>query len=142
MQFLGKFPTGLQRDENGAFSGMTKPSPYRGWQDVAVLPHRSAVSLGGRSGPAELAVRDASGLQLRLLHRASREPVKPAIRFNLWADAKAGFFSPEPWLGTQNALNTGAGLILLEPGEHWQWQFDIIPSRVDSSVEIPIEETP
>ena len=68
-----------------------------------------------------------SGLVLWLRHAASAEPEPPAIRFNLWADAGEGFFSPEPWIGTQNCLNTGAGAVRLEPGDEWRWRIEIMP---------------
>lgn len=142
LQFHNDFPLQLLRDGNGAFSGEVRPSTLGGWHAVSELPRRDAVSLGGRSGAAELLLRDPSGLHLRLVHRASSEPSEPAVRFNLWADADAGFFSPEPWLGTQNALNSGTGLILLNPGERWDWQIDIIPFRPDGPFENQKEETP
>jgi len=41
---------------------------------------------------------------------------------------KEGFFSPEPWIGTQNSLNSGAGLVWLEPGVDWHWTIEITPT--------------
>lgn len=128
LQFLTTLPDRLLRDANKAFSGAVEPSPFTGWTSIAALGERNAVSLGGRGGAAELLMRDPSGLQLRLVHEASSEPSEPAVRFNLWVDTKDGFFSPEPWIGTQNALNSGAGLVRLPPGETWTWNVDIIPS--------------
>ena len=128
LSFHNQLPDMLLRDSNKTFSGQVVPSPFMGWHDVGALERRNAVSLGGRQGPAELLVLDPSGLQLRLVHRASSEPSEPAIRFNLWADTRDGFFSPEPWIGTQNSLNSGAGLVRLPPGETWTWEIDIIPS--------------
>lgn len=127
VQFFATFPDQMLREENGAFAGRVVPTEYSGWRPVSALPHRYAVSLGGTPGKAELLVRDPSGFWLRLSHQASSEPQDPVIRFNLWADVKEGFFSPEPWLATQNSLNTGAGLVRLEPGHQWTWQIDISP---------------
>jgi galactose mutarotase-like enzyme len=142
-RFRTDLPDLLIRDANGAFAGEVVPSPYdEGWHPISKLPRRNAVSLGGRAGVAELALLDPSGLQLRLVHSASREPAEPAIRFNLWADTEDGFFSPEPWIGTQNALNTGAGIISLEPGETWTWTIDIIPSRATPPGNTTIEDSP
>lgn len=129
MRFYNDLPKMLIRNPDKTFSGEVVGSPYRGWHDLAALPNQSAVSLGGSAGTAEVLVLDPSGLQLRLSHHASKEPASPAVRFNLWADTDAGFFSPEPWLGTQNSLNSGAGLVKLMPGETWRWQIDIIPSQ-------------
>ncbi len=74
----------------------------------------------------ELAVIDPSGFGLRLLHQASEAPSLPAIRFNLWADVEDGFFSPQPWVGMQNSLISGTGLVHLDPGESWQWRVEVI----------------
>lgn len=131
LRFYNDFPEQLLRDENNAFSGEIVPSPLRGWHEISELPLRYAVSLGGPLSRAELLVLDPSGLQLRMVHQASEAPSSPLILFNLWADVNEGFFSPEPWLGTQNSLNSGAGLVRLDPGQRWHWQIDIFPSRGD-----------
>jgi galactose mutarotase-like enzyme len=127
VRFHSDYPDQMLREETGNFAGRIIPTKYPGWQPVSALPHRYAVSLGGTSGKAELLVEDPSGLWLKLSHQASSEPQDPVIRFNLWADTEEGFFSPEPWLATQNSLNTGAGLVRLEPGRNWNWQIDITP---------------
>jgi len=128
IRFGSDLPDYLPRSADRTFSGRVEPSPYRGEHPLSDLPHRSAVGLGGGSGPAELTLVDPSGLRVTLRHETSRQPAPPAIRFNLWADTEAGFFSPEPWLGTQNCLNTGAGAVRLEPGADWRWRIEIIPS--------------
>jgi len=127
LQFENDLPDRLLRSPDKTFSGTIEASPYRGLHGLGDLPRREAVSLSGLPGPAKLTVYDPSGLQLRMVHEASQEPVEPVIRFNLWADATEGFFSPEPWMGLQNSLNTGQGLVSVEPGQTWQWQIDIIP---------------
>jgi galactose mutarotase-like enzyme len=128
VRFATDLPDQLLRESDRTFAGRVVPSPWRGEHAIGALPRRSAVSLGGPPGSAELTVIDPSGLSVTLRHAASAEPAAPAIRFNLWADTEEGFFSPEPWLGTQNGLNTGAGVVRLEPGARWQWRIDIIPS--------------
>lgn len=140
-----RFHTGLPeqflREDDRSFAGRVAPSPFRAEQPLSALPRRSAVSLGGRPGPAELTVIDPSGLRVVLRHAASAEPAEPAIRFNLWADTVEGFFSPEPWLGTQNGLNTGAGLIRLEPGERWTWRIEVVPTAGSEFVSTYHEES-
>lgn len=126
-RFRSEFPDQLIRAEDKTFSGKVIASPYRGERSLSDLPRRSAVSLGGPPGPAELTVTDPSGLEVRIRHEASAEPEAPVIRFNLWADTEEGFFSPEPWLGTQNSLNNGAGLVRLAPGAEWRWNIEITP---------------
>lgn len=131
LKFKTDLPAMLVRSSGKVFTGDVVPSPYPGQHSIAELPHRRAISLGGRKGEAEIRVMDPSGLELRLVHKASIEPAEPAVRFNLWADTEAGFFSPEPWIGTQNSLNSGAGLVRIEPGQSWTWQIEIIPSVVE-----------
>lgn len=142
VRFYNDFPDRLLRDPDRTFSGRVVPSPYRGEHPVSALPHRAAVSLGGSEGLAELTVIDPSGLSIRLSHAADREPGAPSVRFNLWADLEEGFFSPEPWLGTQNSLNNGAGLIHLAPGESWRWRLTIEPGWSPPVSSIQQDETP
>jgi len=68
---------------------------------------------------------DASGISLNISHRASTLPKKLYLDFNLWASAKEKFFSPEPWIGAQNALNSGFGLTTVKPNEQWQWHINL-----------------
>ena len=140
--FQTGLPRQLIRGEDRAFSGEVIPSPYSGWQAVRNLPRRNAISLGGETGQAGLIVRDPSGLDLHIRHQASDEPVEPSIRFNLWADMKEGFFSPEPWIGTQNSLNSGAGLVWLEPGADWHWTIEITPTWADLPTPPQLEKSP
>lgn len=142
IRFQSDFPELLVRAESGAFSGRIERTPFQGIHELSVLPHRNAVGLGGLQGAARLTVFDPSGLQIAIEHRASSEPSLPTIRFNLWADTQAGFFSPEPWLGTQNSLNSGAGLVRLEPGDSWTWTIDIIPGGLGQPGTAHSEESP
>ena len=129
LQFENDFPDHLITGADKAFAGVIKPSAFRGRHSLNDLPKRKSISLAGSEEVAELTIYDPSGLQLRLLHHSSGESSQPAIQFNLWADTSAGFFSPEPWVGTQNSLNTGMGIISLQPGQSWQWQIDIVPGQ-------------
>ena len=88
---------------------------------LGTFPSGDAVSLGGYSGDPWVRLFDGSGLMLRILHHADVLPEGPLVRFNIWGDPAAGFFSPEPWVGTQNSLNSRQGLIELEPGATWTW---------------------
>lgn len=127
LRFENELPDLLLRGEDKAFSGVVEPSPYTGTHRLASLPHRQAVSLGIDSSVARFTMNDPSGLSLELVQKSQWLPSGPLIRFNLWADMEEGFFSPEPWVGTQNSLNTGAGLLQLRPGQSWEWTIDIIP---------------
>ena len=39
----------------------------------------------------------------------------------LRGDPPEGYLSPEPWMGMQNSLNLGMGLVRLAPGEEATW---------------------
>jgi galactose mutarotase-like enzyme len=142
VRFSNDLPDYLVRTEDRVFAGRVVPSPYRGVLPLSALPKRRSVGLGGPAGKSELTIIDPSGLSLLLRHEASLEPTQPVIRFNLWADTEEGFFSPEPWLGTQNALNSGAGLLRLDPGERWNWTIEIIPKGADEPVPPQTENAP
>ncbi|MBL8234169.1 MAG: hypothetical protein JNL98_37080 [Bryobacterales bacterium] len=62
-------------------------------------------------------------------HTADRLPAQPFVQFNMWGDAKAGYISPEPWVGAQNSLNSRRGLVELAPGEVWHWRISIQPKH-------------
>jgi galactose mutarotase-like enzyme len=126
LEFENNLPDHLIIAANKTFSGRLEPSDFHGRHSLQELPRREAVSLSGPASKPELTIFDPSGFQLRLVQQASHAPRQPAVQFNLWADTRDGFFSPEPWQGTQNSLNTGAGLIELQAGHSWQWQIDII----------------
>lgn len=96
--------------------------------DVAFMP---AIGLGGYAGDPWVRLIDPAGLTVLVKHRASRYPAEPGIQFNLWGAPAKGFFSPEPWIGLNNSLNTGRGVIDLAPGETWRWWIEI---AVEASV--------
>lgn len=137
LQFDNDFPDQLLRNKNKIFTGEVESSPFSGRQKLGDLPARQAVSLGGQKTLPEITIFDPSGLELQLIHQSSSQPADPSIQFNLWADEKAGFFSPEPWVGTQNSLNTSMGLISLLPSQSWQWQIDVIPrlNKIDNEID-------
>ena len=88
---------------------------------VSQLGKEKAWALVDYPSHPRLELRDASGLHITLAHRASRQPNGTAVMFNLWGNADAGFFSPEPWLGRQNSLADNDGLVKLAPGSHFTW---------------------
>jgi len=85
------------------------------------LPVRQAVTLGGYAKAAWMVLSDPAGLAVLLEHTPSALP-KEACLFNMWGDARAGYFSPEPWTGLQNSLVSGDGLVRLKPGAAWTWR--------------------
>lgn len=88
---------------------------------LGTLPRNDAVSLGGYEGDPWMELRDPAGLSVRIWHHATPTPPAPLVQFNIWGDPGAGYFSPEPWVGLQNAHNSRQGLTWLKPGERWVW---------------------
>ena len=118
-------------DDRRVFTGRTRPSEYTGRRRVGDLPHRKAVSLGGPSGRPSVEVLDPSGFFVEVSHQVPKGVPAKTVLLNLWADLEEGFFSPEPWIGAQNSLNSGHGLIELPPGEDWDWRIRIQPSTLE-----------
>jgi len=111
----------------GVPTGEQRPASYARPTPLSAFPRRSAVSLGGYKDGVYMVLRDPQGLAIRLTQRASSLPPPPLVRFNIWGDPAAGFFSPEPWVGLQNSLNLQQGLVRLPPGETWTWTVELQP---------------
>lgn len=108
-------PTGQFRP-----AGLGTPTP------VSELPTRVAVSLGDYPPPDPwLRLADPAGVTVTVTHSASRPATGEPVLFNLWGDVGHGFFSPEPWVGKQNSLVTGDGVVTLSPGEVFVWVISI-----------------
>jgi galactose mutarotase-like enzyme len=117
----------LKKNAQNLPTGETQPSPYQGRVELSKVEPGRAQSLGGYKGDPTLVLMDPKGLRVRMKHSASRLPSQPLVQFNLWGDAKAGYFSPEPWVGGQNSFHTKMGLVELKPGELWEWTIEIYP---------------
>jgi len=113
------------KTDYGIPTGETRPRSHANGIELADFERRTAVSLTGYAGEPYLELRDPSGLTLRMSHTASEIPDQPVILYNLWGDHQEGFFSPEPWVGLQNSLVSGKGLIHLLPGESFKWTIRI-----------------
>lgn len=109
-------------DSQGRPTGEVRPFGKPGAVPLGTLAPRTAYSMGGyRSGDIWARLRDAGGLTITVRHTPDRLPDGEPVLFNLWGDPGAGFFSPEPWVGKQNSLASGDGLIRLEPGSAYIW---------------------
>jgi galactose mutarotase-like enzyme len=129
-RFQTNLPQEYILDSRRVFTGRTRPSRYSGQHRVGELPHRRAISLGGDVDRPHVRVLDPSGLFVTLSHRVPGGVPARTVLFNLWADLEEGFFSPEPWIGAQNSLNSGYGLVSLQPGQNWNWHIRIQPSTL------------
>ena len=129
-EFQTNLPEEYIVDASRVFTGRTRASQYTGRQRVGELPHRRAVSLGGAVIRPRVTVVDPSGFSVALSHEVPEGVPGKTVKFNLWADLEEGFFSPEPWIGAQNSLNSGYGLVRLLPGRDWGWRIRIQPSTL------------
>ena len=113
----------LLKTDYGIPTGETQPRSYAGGVALGDLPPLKPISLAGypRGEDPWIEYRDPAGLTVRMAHRASQVPDDPVVVFNLWGDPRAGFYSPEPWVGLQNSLVSRKGLIYLDPGEKFHW---------------------
>lgn len=119
---------------NGRPTGEVISARYSDPVALASLPRRSAVSLSGYpTGQIWAELRDPSGPWIRISHRGDSLPSGTPVLFNLWGDVDAGFFSPEPWMGKQNSLATGDGVIRLLPGKSYTWTVTITVGGFDAT---------
>jgi galactose mutarotase-like enzyme len=131
-RFQTNLPQEYILDSRRVFTGRTRPSRYTGQHRVGELPHRRAISLGSDADRPYVRVLDPSGFFVTLSHRVPDGVPARTVLFNLWADLEESFFSPEPWIGAQNSLNSGYGLVSLPPGRTWDWRIRIQPSTLDN----------
>lgn len=106
---------------NGAPTGATVPRSLARGVALKDFDARVAVSLGGYQSEPFMELRDPGGLAVRISHTATSIPDGPVVRFNMWGDPAKGYFSPEPWVGLQDAHRLQKGLVRLAPGKDWEW---------------------
>ena len=122
MTLLAPSKTELLKTGYGVPTGETRERTHQTPAKLGEWERLSAVSLTGFAGNHPMVLlKDPGELQILMSHNPSRWPEQPFIEFNVWGDAVNGFFSPEPWVGMQNSLVSGEGLIRLEPGEEFDW---------------------
>jgi gluconolactonase len=115
----------LLRNTQGVLSGEQQPRSFENPENLGDFDAHIAIPLAGyRSQPFAQLV-DPQGITLRLTQQASSTLPEPLIRFNAYGGPKAGYFCPEPWFGVQNSLNTGVGLIKVNPGASWKWRLEL-----------------
>lgn len=117
----------LLKTDYGLPTGETQPRSYADGVMLGDLPPLKPISLAGypRGEDPWIEYADPAGLTIRMSHHASTIPDDPVVLFNLWGDARAGFYSPEPWVGLQNSFVSRKGLIYLDSGETFQWTIEI-----------------
>jgi hypothetical protein len=81
------------------------------------------------------------GVPVRLVSPAGEETIDisqhaddlPDADASIWVthmDPRQRFFCVEPWIGWPNALNSGRGRIMLEPGRRWEWTVSLLLGSV------------
>lgn len=93
---------------------------------LIALPRRETIPLAGYRKRVATAIIDEPGYRsIEIRQSASLGAASGLVRFNLWGDAAAGWYSVEPWYGLQNSLATGDGVVRLSPGQTFRWTIDL-----------------
>jgi len=109
---------------DGIPTGRSEKRTYSAPTDLSAIAREYPLSMGGYDrGEAWLRFGDGKNLAIRLAHHASALPSEPCLRFNVWGTPEC--FSPEPWVGIQNSLNSRNGLLRLDPGKRWEWTITV-----------------
>jgi len=115
----------LLRNARGVLSGEQKPRSFDNPTRLGDFDALVAMPLAGYRSQPYVRLADPQGLSLRISQQAGTTGPEPLVRFNVFGGPKAGYFSPEPWFGIQNSLNTGQGVVKLGAGESWKWRMEL-----------------
>lgn len=116
----------MEYDQNNMPTGKAINTVFNGISLFNQLPERNAIPLTACQKYKNVSLIDPSGLTVTIAQHSNQTPSMPYVEYNLWASRELGFISPEPWIGAKNSLNSGIGLISLEPNGHWTWTVTII----------------
>jgi gluconolactonase len=125
----------MLRNSAGVLSGESKPRTFDPPEALGSFDAHVALPMAGYRSQPFARLIDPSGMVVRVTETSSSTLSEPLIRFNLYEGPKQGYFCPEPWFGLQNSLNTGVGLIKLQPGDSWTFRLLI-------EVEAPNHQAP
>jgi galactose mutarotase-like enzyme len=113
-------------DRTGRPTGQVIAVNYRQPRRLDSLQPLTPISLSGYpDGLAWARLTDPTGFALTISHREERRPNGVPVLFNLWGDPAHGYFAPEPWVGKQNSLASGDGIIALSPGDTFHWTLTV-----------------
>lgn len=116
--------TRLLLDRLGRPAGRQPQSALAGVR-LATLGRETALPLAGYGRTAVAVLTQAGIGSIVIRHAGSMMPSGDPVRFNLWGNADAGFFAVEPWMGMQNALATGDGVIRLRSRATFAWNVSL-----------------
>ena len=120
----------LLRNDKGVLSGEQKPRSFQTPEALGQFDAATALPMTGYRSQPYARLVDPAGISLRLTQTASSSLGEPLVRFNLYGGPKTGYFCPEPIFGVQNSLNSGQGVVKLQPGKDWKWRLEL---QVDST---------
>jgi galactose mutarotase-like enzyme len=113
-------------DATGRPTGRVAPVSYASPRLLSSFEPLTPVSLSGYpAGQEWVRLQDRSGFAVVIAHFEDRPPGGTPVLFNLWGDPARGYFAPEPWVGKQNSLVTGDGIIALRPGDTYRWTITV-----------------
>jgi len=115
----------LLRNSVGVLSGDQKERSFSTPEALGTFDAHVALPLSGYKSQPFSRLIDPQGMTLRLTQTVSSGLPEPLIRTNAYGGPSQGYFCPEPWFGVQNSLNTGIGLMKLEPGKSWIWRLNL-----------------
>jgi galactose mutarotase-like enzyme len=126
-------------DAAGRPTGRVLSVNYKEPRRLDSLQPLTAISLSGYpDGTAWTRVTDPTGLAVTIAHTEERRPAGVPVLFNLWGDPAGGYFAPEPWVGKQNSLASGDGVIALAPGDTFHWTVTVsVAAALPSGKEAP-----
>jgi galactose mutarotase-like enzyme len=125
-------------DEFGIPTGQVDAGDFAKSRLLSSFLPLTATSLSGYAdGPAWVRLTDPSGFTILVSHSEDSRPAHNPVLFNLWGDVGHGFFAPEPWVGKQDSLATGDGVIALEPGKSFHWTIAVQVSNGAGSNAVP-----
>lgn len=117
----------LLRSTIGVLSGEQRDRSFAKPHRLDEFAATTALPLAGYASDVFARLSDPQGVAIHISHKTSFRPAEPLVQFNIFGGPKQGYFSPEPWVGVQNSLNTGQGVITLMPGREWTWTVAITP---------------
>ena len=123
-------------DDSGRPTGQVVAASYGKPRLLSSLRPLTPVSLAGYPpGQEWVRLEDRSGFAVIVAHSEERQPGGTPVLFNLWGDPRHGYFATEPWVGKQNSLASGDGIIALAPGKTYRWTVEVrVPTLVDAPV--------
>ena len=120
----------MLRNTAGVLNGESRDRSFYEPEALGSFDARTALPLAGYRSQPFARLIDPSGLVVRITETSTTTLPEPLIRINAYGGPKQGYFCPEPWFGVQNSLNTGVGIIKLQPGSSWTF-------RLEVEVEVP-----